>query len=141
MKLESQVVSLSLAQRLKELGVEFPDSHFVWQLGLGTPFLRCSVERGQSYTYVDAPTVAELGEMLPYFVVQESSSQNTFGQLQMWKDASGGFGVLYDGLSLTKEDGHEVFDKSEADARAKMLIYLLEQKLVTARDINERIEV
>lgn len=68
MKLESQVVNLELARRLRELGVK-QESHFVWyENGANAHLLDCpdGMRPMEQKTY-SAFTVAELGEMLtPY---------------------------------------------------------------------------
>ena len=117
MKLENQVVSLDLAKRLKEVGVK-QESLFVWytnpwqhKTGLE---IRKKAEENLLVGHADycaAFTVAELGEMLP-----EDESfriKHTTGECNIWRD-------------------DEVFSgDTETDARAKMLIYLLENKLIS----------
>jgi len=117
MKLEKQAVSLELATKLKELGVK-QDSLFWWddhsEVGMGAIV---------SYSDPDNPicsayTVAELGELmkdcnwdLPY----------TESNWSVWE---------------CRVDNDEFGEKqyiqatTEADARAKMLIYLIENKLI-----------
>lgn len=123
MKLEQQVCSLELAQKLKELGVKQGSyvnwvKHPVtasWVLWTATDILndyegkvigRGDVQRCSAFT------VAELGEMLP-------SSTRSYKVIDSpeW----------YCNYRL-KED--EQAADTEADARAKMLIYLLENKLL-----------
>lgn len=121
MKLEDQVVSLELAKKMKELGFE-QESHFCWHNvkslgGYGVyPFneyRKLHNEDGTEKNY-SAYTVAELGEMLPiYTTVTKSKS---------------GYMVMVDlddsGETVTSSD------KLEANARAKMLIYLKENNLL-----------
>lgn len=120
MKLENQVVSLELARKLKELGVKQESLFVMYNFGKDGHY-----EIGQwnesaphSYVYpnseiISAFTVAELGEMLPdeYFAHQCKTlgghTRIDFGDEQM------------------------VNSNTEADARAKMLIYLLENNLLT----------
>lgn len=145
MKLSDQVVSLELAKRLKELGVrqlsifwwmevgekyiktlaEFPRSGAL--LGDGSPILiadgaHAPVQYEHEYA---AFTVAELGEMLPpliseewqYLLVCEKEDDNT------WR-------VAYE--RANHQTFRSEYADTEADARARMLIYLLENKLITA---------
>lgn len=144
MKLEQQVCSLELAKKLKELGVK-QESLFYWRLGYSViesfdngvslgkkgEFSDYQIEfypkprfttanfkwnesdlRKLNETEVSAFTVAELGEMLPgYYTVARKDN--------------------FDRWSV----GHEQLRKdfiadTEADARAKMLIYLLENGLL-----------
>jgi hypothetical protein len=142
MELEQQVVSLELAKRLKELGVK-QESVFWWVIDEDKKALlyhdgETSVYEGKRYvTYVDgnakvlggktlnkvsAFTVAELGEMLSLHFISKRCE---------WGNKANSLGKYIceraDGL------GHklEFFADTEADARAKMLIYLLKNKLIT----------
>jgi hypothetical protein len=120
MNLESQVVSLDLAKRLKELGVK-QDSTFDWVLGdkpdfylwLMPPFNRENL-KGWKEQY-SAFTVAELGEMLPIWHDSCKREENDWHVRVFEKHK--------DNIC------HNSFDPTEANARAKMLIYLIENKL------------
>lgn len=123
MKLENQVVSLDLAKRLKELGVP-QDSIFKWILpGSHNPPLVKYKYDSDYYTLseADAFTVAELGEMLPRNVQGEP--------LQICRSFSDGWFVGY-GNHMDLNGWHVESADTEVDARAKMLIYLLENKLI-----------
>lgn len=113
MKLEDQVVSLELAKRLKELGVK-QESFFYWDGQLLRPAIYAGDGHNLGVPLSDkifaAFTVAELGEILP---------DHSYAQ----KRDDGYWECGYH-LALGK------IAKTEADARAKMLIYLLEQGLV-----------
>jgi len=124
MKLESQVVSLDLAKRLKELGVK-QESVFQWVLlgGHNPPVVR--YEYGSAYhalVEASAFTVAELGEILPLDVYTVKDKKGFY----CWSDRewTNEEGLFDDHLDPIHAD-------TEADARAKILIYLLENKLVT----------
>ena len=127
MKLENQVVSLELAKKLKELGVE-QESLFYWHdneiktvtavayppSGKEFYFDGGSFENNLSVVY-SAYTVAELGEMLPRSGIEYHKCV----------DVSGGWscGQSFPSMVIKKDD-------KEADARAKMLIYLKENNLI-----------
>lgn len=136
MKLEDQVVNLELAKQLKELGVK-QESQFIWAqiqdstgevfdpeiLDVGNPFQWD--EEGVDYPPKEWPgfiasafTVAELGEILPenYFSYRLGQSWFNAKFIDPWKTEK-----LPVGVSVP----------TEANARAKMLIYLLENKLIT----------
>lgn len=131
MKLQNQVCSLELAKRLKELGVK-QDSLFAWYVSTDIddePSLNrhpdmsciaCGHPTAPYYEWISAFTVAELGEMLPkeYQVVKDR--EDWFG----WK-------MNIPNYELETMFPDEIIGKTEADARAKMLIYLLEKKLIT----------
>jgi hypothetical protein len=151
MKLEQQVCNLELAKRLKELGVK-QESLFWWvqqvdevpsKSGRHLPTYRPVDswvvldrlgEHGQKS--IAALTVAELGELLPYTI---DNGRQLFN-LQMFK-CTGNFrdesrySLEYNSILKDKNGAYEMEvqrgDESEADARAKMLIYLLENKLIT----------
>ena len=118
MKLEDQVVSLELAMKLKELGVKqeslFSWYHHTtedvennikdnWKLKMGSP------SEAKTSEDVSAFTVAELGERLPFCY---TTWTNVRGDDWWCGDLRG---------TLRPIDG-----ATEADARAKMLIYLIE---------------
>lgn len=128
MKIEDQVVSIELAVRLMELGVKQGGEFYWWQrlmpdASLDYPSTPRLCRRGQITTrdggkVADAFSVAELGELLPIRVN---------GTILV-------IGHLHDGWTLQyrlhNSIVHEIRDPKEADARAKLLIYLLENKLV-----------
>lgn len=131
MKLENQVTSLELSKRLKELGVK-QDSLFWWchseQKNFQTVEVPFHIIFGQDGWVKDflvaAFTVAELGEM--YGDVMNSLPRG--GEVLM--------SAKYDGewrCGVNRGRGkHALFSAAtEADARAKTLIYLLENKLIT----------
>jgi hypothetical protein len=139
MKPEREVVSLELAQKLRDLGVKQESlfeyrlfdfgGEMVWSKPLfvgEVPKKLGSADVG--FGVCSAFTVAELGEMLPAKV--------NGGYLRIGKRDKDDFAVWYEGDEIEDiEDGYlETVDAvggcGEADARAKMLIYLLENGLV-----------
>lgn len=143
MKLEQQVTSLEISKRLKELGVK-QTSLFVWQrqkdyqrkiLTNNWKVILCNkndntgfgAEHGYS-RYISAFTVAELGEILnqKYWAVRYR-----FYNKKFVVDATPiphGIGAAVMPHTLTEKAD------TEADARGKMLIYLLENKLISDKD-------
>ena len=122
MKLEQQVVSLELAKRLKELGVK-QNSAFWWQeLQNGKGHLIIDTTDSFSHVCFSAFSVAELGEMLP---------KKYFPSFDFLGSGKNKYRVICH--VNTKKYGWHHEKKcadTEADARAKMLIYLLENKLI-----------
>ncbi len=143
MRLEDQVVSLELAKKLKELGVK-QESLFWWNeyedfdsddwrnyriknyrkrtelrpYGIeNTSYPECG-EAIKNAARHSAFTVAELGEMLPsgFKSGRADCIANALPPLWFCRDS---------------EETHQQIASTEADARAKMLIYLLENKLIT----------
>jgi hypothetical protein len=139
MKLEQQVVSLELAKRLKELGVK-QESYFDWQVPKSRTIpegqlLRVENFDSEFFDYFSAFTVAELGEMLPlytktWYCLSSSDTNNWIGKIGQLPEAN--YKIFpFNGRSV--EIGREItyfYANSEAGARAKMLIYLLENKLI-----------
>jgi len=122
MKLEDQVCSLELAKKLKELGVD-QDSYFYWCRirDLETDHVsiksESQIENLENYYQVDkitsAFTVAEIGEMLPHFF-------DSWHEVGTWEYS----------IKLDRDGGMTFCAKTEADARAKTLIYLLEKGFI-----------
>lgn len=113
MELEQQVCSLELAQKMKELNVP-QQSIFMWKDGEVLFW-----GGGEPKDFVSAFTVAELGGIFPPNVA-----------LPFKRPAMGEDKVWYEKWYWSNEDGrHEA--ENEADARAKMLVYLLKNKLIT----------
>lgn len=136
MKLEDQVVSLELATRLKALGVK-QKSLFVYvpnHKGHGI-ISNWTIERndgGWSNQCISAFTVAELGELLPM--------HHNYGAPQSGKCNGGDeydasyvhWGNLWhDRAEYERYQLPPFVANIEADARAKMLIYLIENNLIT----------
>lgn len=130
MELSQQVTSLELSKRLKELGVK-QESLFYWasegtfgrkfksEYKLNDRRYIDIYEEIRSLDYISAFTATELGEMLPKLTV---SCLTLNGK----KEESA---VCYLDTSFESKRVYKMAD-TEADARAKMLIYLLENKLI-----------
>lgn len=139
MRLEQQVVSLELAKKLKELGVK-QESYFYWCRHKNpekpqTPVVITYQEAYENMFYIMASafTVAELGEMLPMhhnYGAPQSGKCNGGDEYHadyvhwgnLWHDK-----VEFERYQLPSVD---FVSKTEADARAKMLIYLVENDLL-----------
>lgn len=129
MTLENQVTSLEISKRLKELGVN-QKSLFYWakpnddKTGVEMNW----VLRNAKYHYLaeigrcySAFTVAELGEMLPNIVFEKRHP--IFHGSMITRDYSGWVAQI--------EEGRWIHDETEANLRARLLIHLLENKLIT----------
>lgn len=119
MTLEQQVTSFELSKRLKELGVK-QESLFYYAPFKGKlcPVYINDLRRGTSLpikNYISAFTVSELGEMLKDQDLE-----------CIWFHEHNKYGAYQTCSGL-----NPFFDDTEADARAKMLIYLLENSLIT----------
>lgn len=124
MQLENQVVSLEIAKKLKELGVK-QDAYHSW----------CFIEAHNDYeldngscsNMYSAFTVAELGEMLPSLYVSgktlEHKGKTEFVCCHKERIVEN---IDYQASGTT-------YGENEADARGKMLIYLLENNLIDSK--------
>lgn len=135
MKLENQVVSLNQAKKLKELGVA-QNSLLSWldysENPHGPKIVWSSMmafEKDPTYVYA-AFNVAEMGVMLPKaFGVCNWS----FYHRHCWKGESVGY------TSFGKQPIEQGWYATEAEARCDMLIRLLENNIITAAEVNERL--
>lgn len=119
MKIEEQVCSLELAKCLKELGVK-QESHFYYEwysdsaYSLGHLLIE---DYAPGATMISAFNVSELGEMLPFF----------------WDSGKRIDDYICRVFEKNVSDTIASFGSSEADARAKMLIYLIENGLINSQ--------
>lgn len=133
MTLEKQVCSLELAQKLKNLGVK-QESYFSWVISQDKEKREIvqlrktdiGIYNNPLYKMYHAYSVAELGEMLPDRVKFDDGTR-----LLSW--------LVYEKMGDVHwikyyrhgaETAHVEHASTEADARAKMLIYLLENNLL-----------
>lgn len=116
MNLEQQVCSPELAKRLKELNVK-QDSLFYWLELLTAPVI--ILEKGYTLgieCQYSAFTVAELGAILPDGSYTYNRRNNDW--------------ICSCPKNIDGDDWFHSFDNTEANARAKMLIYLIENGLI-----------
>ena len=134
MKLEDQVVSLELAKQMKEAGVP-QDSCMHWKLN-GTKFDLVSAYylfdknlHGDNRVY-SAYTVAELGEMLnkPSWL----KCHTEYKHIDYMKNIIDVWHCYHDEHKSKLGGVTESRSKTEADARAKMALYLKKEGLLKA---------
>lgn len=151
MKLEQQVASLELCKKLKELGVKqvlnngdwawvdselhlaHNDNDTGWFLGNDyMTFFPLENEDTESpyynkpTEYCKAFTVAEFGEMLPEWLDYKGIHYN----LKIEKKGEYWVGTYFQTeFENVPKNAYQNSSENEADARAKMLIYLLENNL------------
>ena len=131
MKLEEQVTSLEISKRLKELGVK-QESLYGWRYKHNAHGEYVLWSSGSSEEFVgdesySAFTVAELGEMLYLFGIIEFPFLEFYShaKIQCWKFKNPFTELVEEKIVLNPKN-----EMTEAEARGKMLIYLLENKLV-----------
>lgn len=135
MNLENQVCSLELAKRLKELGVK-QESHFVWSnynfedevgafVGFDKGVDRWVISTSEEDEGVSAFTASELMEMLPDCIKKDGCI--LFLRCSRDKQDSNHF-IEYVPLDHDEDTTSETLKvgKTEAEARGKMLVYLIE---------------
>ena len=144
MEIENQVTSLDLSKKLKELGVK-KEGFFLWENKMGKWHLIWRdyhkfdyIDTADLREYVSAFTVAELGEMLPREIktddkiVHHLRFQKTYHPTGTGKRKDYFWTVSYEyGEDDDIDNWWIVEDYWEADVRAKMLIYLIKNKLLT----------
>lgn len=120
MKLEDQLVSLELAKKLKANG--YIQEGLWWWFTDGCEahstlplFFYLATERinPNDYKYYVAPTVAELGKRLPH-------------RYFSWRMVNDKWGCSF----MFQTDYPKTDSDTEANARAKMLLYLIKEGLV-----------
>lgn len=125
MNLENQVTSLELSKKLKELGVK-QESLFWWYRKYRPNYhLYTSIELSEIEAGIDrvsAFTVAELGEVIMKW---EWDCPEKDREGWLWKEWRPGVAMIPHYIINQPDE-----DITEADARAKMLVYLLENKLI-----------
>jgi len=131
MKLEQQVVNLELSQKLKELGVK-QESLFYWNYNDAVPKQGWYLD-DENLAYpkehtCHAYTGAELGEMLPQILKIKKIKYQLFVSVAVDKQ----WFVVYANEKDYSDNAPIKFMMchNEANARAKMLIYLLENKFI-----------
>jgi hypothetical protein len=130
-KIENQTCSRELGQKLAELGVT-AESLFKWVWYNKSPITGkptipaiaydCMSLKGESFP---AYTVAELGEMLPSVI---NPTKRSIHSLLTQKDESGQWDVFYMNVRDQVYGKAHFYADTEADARALMLIWLIENK-------------
>lgn len=150
MKLENQVCSLESAKKLKELGF-VQESLFYWSWCITEDSNGHAeiVDEDQNYAEqhreeieyecASAYTVAELGELLPCHISQQEKGHAELNwHMKTGKTHFAGecdrWGIEYTCNQIcpgpTSMHRLTAFADTEAEARAKMLIYLKENKLI-----------
>lgn len=132
MKLGNQLTFLETSQYLKELKVK-QESIYYWLRGEGEKEYRLfqpTLPRGREnllgsgYELYSAFTVAELGEMLPEWLYKGTDEAVCLS----WRKVGDKHQISYEYEGKPVEIVQ--FGNTEAEARAKMLIYLLENELI-----------
>ena len=128
--MENYVCSVELAKRIKELGINIKTTYY-WR-PIGDKYILIdSTYFDTQEDDIPAPCVGELGEMLPKVITIN-------GLHYFWKEIKllNKFRVRYECLggnpTIATEKPKDIYsdDKLESNARAKLLIYLYENKLI-----------
>lgn len=127
LKLEDQVCSLELAKKLKELGIGLAnESYFCYyklkdadEYGLSEKW---QIDDPERFNEINAFTVAELGAMLPDCLYTQTASGYDKPLILNKVDGIYSVGILNPNQTIFPRFSYP----NEADARAMMLIYLIE---------------
>lgn len=139
MKLEEMVCSLEVARQLKELNVK-QESLFWWRKyapKTGETYIsawQISLYKGSTNNYesISAFTASELGEMLPRKIeIPQILSNSVELILKMAKGITDSYLLEYSPNGDYIMTGKPIsVDSNEANARAKMLIHLIEEGII-----------
>ena len=117
MKLENQVVSLELSVKIHNLGITAPSLFYTDSSKSKNDEIEMWDKPDYCLDNINRYTVAELGEMLPkYYETHKVADEYWFT------------GYIKEGKIELQNDND--FYETEANARAKMLIYLKENNLI-----------
>jgi len=129
MKLSKQVVSLKLAKKLKELGVK-QESLYWYVMNEDGKRLESEPHYARLENDISAFTVAELGEMLPSHIkIKERLCTIAYYSNEQYSKNYVEYESWEEDIEKRKTE-NTTEAKTEANARAKCLIYLLENKLI-----------
>jgi hypothetical protein len=137
MKLKDQVVSFGFARELKKEGVK-ENSEWVWSYNYTFERWELRVSSGiffresEKYESIATFTVAELGEMLP-FNCHSYKDKFDGWQCEMPLESSESEIIgdtLWGQIARARQCCVSKEAKTEADARAKMLIYLIKERII-----------
>ncbi len=128
MELSKQVVSLELAKKLKELGVK-QESYFSW---VGDDIWDKTQQSDYQSTstlpsdqWISLFTVAELGEILT-----EIKDDSAIYEFHNNRKGLHNYHIWHEEHDKRNDFKYVLDAHTEADARAKLLIYLIENKLI-----------
>lgn len=130
MKLQDQLTNLQLSKKLKELGVK-QESIWWWEVCISGKRLLAKkylsyTDKDLTYYHYSAFTVAELGEGLPNFITIE----HYLCALVIHRTMGGEWFLRYEG---SKKESELFSANTEANARCRMLIYLIENGLLNKK--------
>ena len=128
MKIKDQVCSLELAVKLHKLGVASPSLFYTDS----SKNKNNEIEMWETPDYcqdnINRYSVAELGELLPNQIDNGIGEDPSFMHFDYNVIKEDGYMVYIEDFDFNKE--HIEIAKTEANARALMLIYLIENKLL-----------
>jgi len=128
MKLQDQCCTREQGQRLIELGVK-PNAAFWWMPKKNHIHGECIRYGYHGYAIAPAFNVAELGEMLPSIPAISPKRDYAWYHRNNWRGHSVGYSHV-GGEEHIESDWYE----TEAQARAALLIHLLENKLICLQE-------
>jgi hypothetical protein len=150
MQLEDQVCTVAQSQKFYTLGIinawlswSVDQENNCWSLS------KLKVEAGElinkanniNRIFYPAFTVAELGLMLPYNFLNAAAAKRKFkgSWLHVWKCPEETVDEAFLGWGYRVIKDEATFTKTEAEARAAVLLHLLETNQITIEEINKRL--
>ena len=121
----------------KEEGIVVPETEFYWEnqaIAGSNPFVLVAGKPSRGVEMYPAPLVSEQGELLPWTLagVDISGDVNVSIEFQKVGDTHG---VMYvennETVASFKDDHIEQWDDNEANARQKMINYLIAKGIIT----------
>jgi hypothetical protein len=151
MQLEDQVCTVAQSEKFYGLGII--NAWLSWtvdELNKCWCLSKLRVEAGElinkandsNRIFYPAFTVAELGLMLPYrYLNATAASRGRFkgSWFHVWKCPEEYVDHTFLGWGYRVKKDEAIHTKTEAEARAAVLIHLIETKQVTAEEINKRL--
>lgn len=147
MKLENQLATIEQSKRLKELGVS-QESQFAHVDIEGGPHKAAAAIHGKDFidwstieggNHFAAFTVAELGVMLPDGFVAGGAQIYSLRVPPVNQGSYGEYCCCLPNMDERNPDILSFYESTEAQARAAMLIYLLETGTIKVESVNSRL--
>lgn len=133
MKLENQVCTRQQAGKLRELGIQ---GHGYFLSNPKGDILEAWTVEGTEDDFIAAWTAAELGVILPKSPLPEGGITYSWYHRNNWR----GHSVGYEAPGQPAMHIERFWFSTEAEARAELLIYLLENNYITVVEVNARLE-
>lgn len=140
MKLQDGYSNLEWSKKLKALGVRQDTANFYYFWSDVNQRFELAIAYESIHYYagdrIASLSTAELGVALPLSIHHEGAEQD----IKIWRHSKA-WSVYYKSSYCSKSTAGkaDATDENEATARAAMLCYLLENKIITVEEVNARL--